>query len=169
MLYRMSSGLPTFPAEGPGDDSLPAQLGTLVTGIHMTWGQARERRRMRAFGFIPANEVGVLKRDWHGQRIRVSAELLRVIAPGQGELTHRADDGVLRMDGRPFAPTPAALAVADTFVELVRSYERWVEAREGREGRLSRGTGPDRRHFNALAETRRVQRLLGQHMRQRPK
>ena len=124
---------------------------------------------MRAFGFIPANEEGVLKRDWHDLRVRVSPDLLRAILPGQGEISHAAADGALLMDGEPFRSTPRAVRIADSFVELVRSYERWIEAREGREGRLSRGSGPDRRHFNALAETRRVQRLLGQHMRTRPR
>ena len=124
---------------------------------------------MRAFGFIPANEEGVLKRDWHDLRVRVSPELLRAIMPGQGELSHATATGALLMDGAPFQSTPRAVRLADSLVELIRSYERWIEAREGREGRLSRGVSPDRRQFNALAETRRVQRLLGQRMRTRPR
>ena len=168
MLCRMNTGLPSFPATPPGADPLIAQLTVLISGIHATWGSPRERRRMRAFGFIPANETGVLKRDWHDLRVRVSPELLRATLPGQGELSHHLG-GILLIDGEPFQSTPRAVRIADSFVELIRSYERWIEAREGREGRLSRGASPDRRQFNALAETRRVQRLLGQHQRSRPR
>ena len=34
---------------------------------------------MRAFGFIPASEAGVLKRDWKGLKVRVSTDHLRVV------------------------------------------------------------------------------------------
>ena len=42
-------------------------------------------------------------------------------------------------------------------------YERWVEVREGRASRLRRteSATSDRRPLNAIAETRRLQRLLG--------
>jgi len=51
---------------------------------------------------------------------------------------------------------------ADAINGLIQGYERWVEAREGREERLRRGhwSAADRRQVNALAETRRLQRLL---------
>lgn len=163
----MSSGIPSFPAAPGDDDELTTQLAALVSAIHGTWGAQRERRRMRAFGFIPANEEGVLKRDWHGLRVRVDPDLLRVIAPGEGELTHRTSDGTMLLDGQPYRPGRLGLRIAEGLVDLIRSYERWIEAREGREGRLSRSAPSDRRPFNALAETRRVQRLLGQATRGR--
>ena len=67
--------------------------------------------------------------------------------------------GGLSRDSR----TPGAdIALAGAINGLIQGYERWVEAREGREERLRRGhwSSADRRQVNALAETRRLQRLI---------
>ena len=149
-----------FPEPQPVRDELLAGIGPLVAGTHALWASPRERRRMRAFGFIPASEAGVLKRDWKGMKVRVALEHLRVIHADAGELTHTAADGVL-LNGAPLEDRPPTIALAEEVIDIIRSYERWVEAREGREGRLSRGPwDADRRPFNALADTRRLQRML---------
>jgi hypothetical protein len=116
---------------------------------------------MRTFGFRPAVEPGVLKREWHGLQVRVSAEALIARRPGLGELVYRDRGGRLELDGEAFAPTLEGSELVAGLLSLIAAYERWVEAREGREGRLARhGVGLDRRPVNALAETRRLQRLL---------
>jgi len=117
---------------------------------------------MRAFGFRPAVEPGVLKREWHGLGIRVSAAALRVARPGAGELVYRAGDRAVLLDGEPFRPTEAGMEVVRQVLDLISSYERWVEAREGRQGRIERGqsAAPVGRAVNPLAETRRLQRLM---------
>ena len=48
-------------------------------------------------------------------------------------------------------------------MSLINDYERWIEVREGRASRLRRTecVTSDRRPLNAIAETRRLQRLLG--------
>lgn len=122
---------------------------------------------MRAFGFAPAQEEGVLKREWKGLQVRVDAERLRVIRPAGGEIMHLASTNEATLDGGAVSPTPIAVEIIRGLVDLIRSYERWVEVREGRDGRLGRGpwVGPDRRPYNALAETRRLQRLLAQSSR----
>jgi hypothetical protein len=150
--------------EGVGDD-LGLRIVPLLEAAHGVWASPQERRRMRTFGFIPAREPGVLKREWHGLQVRVSPELLRAIDPRGMELTWDADARELLLDGAPFRPTPASVGLTDSLLTLISSYERWVEAREGREERLRRGHSvavgaTDRRPLNALAETRRLQRVL---------
>ena len=124
---------------------------------------------MRAFGFRPAVEAGVLKREWHGLQIRVSGIGIRATQPGGGELCYVAADGapILTFDGRQLVEPVGDAIVGSPPVAgvlgLLAAYERWVEAREGREERIGRGarqTAPDRRPLNALAETRRLQRIL---------
>ncbi len=107
-------------------------------------------------------EANVLKREWHGTQMRVGPDSLRVVSEGGGTtLAWRPDIG-LTLDDGPFAATPGAIALADAVNGLIQSYERWIEAREGREERLRRGhwSAADRRQVNALAETRLLQRLL---------
>lgn len=120
---------------------------------------------MRAFGFRPAVEPGVLKREWHNLRVRVSESTLRVAQPGLGELFYEADGRRLLLDGEPFESTPNSRRLVREVLGLIEDYERWVEAREGRDERIARtarGTaGQGRRTpYNPLAEARRVQRLL---------
>jgi len=143
-------------------EAILERLVPLLDATHQVWSSPQERRRLRAFGFRPAVEPGVLKREWHGTQVRVGPDALRVVADdGTGELSWVPGDG-LALDGGPFRPTPAGIALADSVNQLIQSYERWVEAREGREERLRRGhwSAADRRQVNALAETRRLQRLL---------
>jgi hypothetical protein len=138
------------------------RLPGLLDAAHRQWSSADERRRMRAFGFRPAVEPGVLKRDWHGLAVRVSGTGVRAAMPGTAELAWSASDQSVLLDGEPYADTPKGIALVETLLDLIGSYERWVEAREGREGRIERGRAafPDRRPVNALAETRRLQRLI---------
>ena len=134
----------------------------LLDSTHQVWSTAQERRRLRAFGFRPAVETGVLKREWHDTQVRVGPDALRVVAEdGSGELAWDPREG-LTLDNGPFTASPAGIALADAVNSLIQGYERWVEAREGREERLRRGhwSAADRRQVNALAETRRLQRLL---------
>lgn len=118
---------------------------------------------MRAYGFRPAVEDGVLKREWHGLSVRVGVEDLRARHSRLGELVYLAADEELLFDGAPFDGSEAALEIADLLVSLINDYERWIEVREGRASRLRRteGATSDRRPLNAIAETRRLQRLLG--------
>jgi hypothetical protein len=118
---------------------------------------------MRAYGFRPAVEDGVLKREWHGLSVRVGAEDLRAHHPRLGDLVYRAADEELLFDRAPFDGSETALEIADLLVSLINDYERWIEVREGRASRLRRteGATSDRRPLNAIAETRRLQRLLG--------
>ena len=118
---------------------------------------------MRAFGFRPAVEPGVLKREWHGMSVRISGSTFRAAKPGAGELVYRADDRAVLLDGEPFEVTQLSLDLARQLLDLVEDYERWVEVREGRKGRIDRVANlstHDRRPVNALAETRRLQRML---------
>jgi hypothetical protein len=125
--------------------------------------QPAERRRMRAYGFRPAVEEGILKRDWHGLGVRVGADDLRSRHPRLGELAYHPADEDLLFNGAPFDGSEAALEIADLLVSLINDYERWIEVREGRASRLRRteNATSDRRPLNAIAETRRLQRLLG--------
>ena len=156
----MTDPLPPLPSDA-GDD-FPAQLATLLETAHTLWSTSEERRRMRYFGFRPAVEQGVLKREWHGMGVRVSANTLRAALPGAGELVYRAADRTVLLDGGAFVATQGGLELVRQLMDLITSYERWVEAREGREERIGRGAqgGGDARPLNALAETRRMQRLL---------
>jgi hypothetical protein len=80
-----------------------------------------------------------------------------------GELSYRADDEALLFNGTPFEGGAPALQTAELMVSLINDYERWIEVREGRASRLRRtaSLGSDRRPLNAIAETRRLQRILG--------
>ena len=98
---------------------------------------------MRAFGFRPAVEPGVLKREWHGLAVRVSAGGMRAARPGEGELAWIAEGRTLLLDGEPYPGGGAGIALVENLLDLIAAYERWVEAREGREGRIQRGrSGP---------------------------
>jgi hypothetical protein len=157
---------PAFPAGGtPGSGDIAGEeLIPLLDAALGVWSSPGERRRMRAFGSQPsASDPSVLRRDWHGVEVRVGPGRLWARRRGEQDLLgYEAGAGALLLNGEPFEPRPSGLALAESLVELIQAYERWVEAREGREGRLGRGhwSGPDRRPINALAETRRVQRLL---------
>lgn len=153
--------LPTLGA-GTDEDDFLERLQSLLETAHTLWSSPDERRRMRYFGFRLAVEPGVLKREWHGLGVRVSAGALRVARPGAGELVYRAGDRGVLLDGSPFTPTPLGLELVRQLLDLIQSYERWVEAREGRQERINRGQSGagDRRPLNALAETRRMQRIL---------
>jgi Fe2+ transport system protein FeoA len=155
--------LPAFASPaGPSEPGVLERLPDLLEAALRVWTDPGERRRLRAFGFTPAHEPGVLKREWHGAQVRVADGRIVVRARGWGALEFRADERRLRHDGAPARPTEQTLGLAEVLVGLIQSYERWVEAREGREGRLRRGhwSGPDPRPVNALAETRRIQRML---------
>jgi hypothetical protein len=158
---RVAASLPSY-ADGPADDAVNERLRSLVEATHRQWTSPDERRRMRAFGFRPAVEPGVLKREWHGLAVRVSLSGVRAARPGEGELAWLAADRTLLLDGQPYAGQPSGAGLVESLLALIAAYERWVEAREGREERIQRGrTVPaDRRPVNALAETRRLQRLL---------
>lgn len=155
---------PSLPSVGGGseDNSLDARLPALLEATHRQWSSPDERRRMRAFGFRPAVERGVLKREWDGLAVRVSANGMRAARPGEGELAWIADGRTLLLDGEPYPGGGAGLALVENLLDLIAAYERWVEAREGREERIQRGRGgpADTRPVNALAETRRLQRML---------
>jgi hypothetical protein len=157
----MSSTLPSY-AGGAPDSGMEVRLRGLLETTHRLWTSPAERRRMRAFGFRPAVEPEVLKREWHGLAVRVSKAGIRAAQPGAGELAWIAPEGTLLLDGEPYAGEPEGLPLVESLLALIAAYERWVEAREGREERIERGrsTFPDRRPMNALAETRRLQRLL---------
>jgi hypothetical protein len=149
---------------GPEDaaEALVGRLTRLLSGALDVWSAPTERRRMRLFGFRPAVEEGVLKREWHDLAVRVRAGHLHVSGKGRRTLTFSSEDGVVRLDGEPFRPTSEGLAIAEALVGLVESYERWVEAREGRDERLrrARSVTRDTRPVNALAETRRLRRIF---------
>lgn len=156
--------MPTLPsyADGPDRERMGARLPGLLEATHAQWSAPDERRRMRAFGFRPAVEPGVLKREWHGLAVRVSGGGLRAALPGAAELVWSASDRAVLLDGEPYHDTDKGLALVENLLDMIAAYERWVEAREGREGRIQRGRTafPDRRPLNALAETRRLQRLI---------
>jgi hypothetical protein len=157
----MAPTLPSY-ADGSTGDRMEVRLPALIEATHAQWALPDERRRMRAFGFRPAVEPGVLKREWHGLAVRVSGAGLRAALPGAAELVWSAPDRALLLDGEPYRDTEKGLALVGNLLDLIGAYERWVEAREGREGRMERGRTafPDRRPVNALAETRRLQRLI---------
>jgi hypothetical protein len=161
---RPPSPLPSPDPDGASrpEGDIGERLVPLVDAAHAMWASPQERRRMRAYGFVPAREQGVLKREWHGHQVRVSPERLRLIERGRHELGFQAATRALLLDGEPFRGGAAGYRLADELLELIHNYERWVEAREGREARLRRGhwSAADRRSLNALAETRRLQRLL---------
>lgn len=156
-----TSSLPSYPDDAP-DGGMDERLRGLLEATHHQWVWPDERRRMRAFGFRPAVEPGVLKREWHGLAVRVSTGGIRAARPGSGELAWLGDSRTLLLDGQPYPGGVAGVDLIENLLDLISAYERWVEAREGREGRMQRArTGPpDRRPVNALAETRRLQRLL---------
>lgn len=166
----MGDPLPHLPTDGgpsSGDElgaALVDRLTRLLEGAVDVWGSPAERRRMRLFGFRPAVEDGVLKREWHGLAIRVKEGRLSVADEAGRALTYSNEDGIVRLDGEPFASTPDGLALVEPLVSLVENYERWVEAREGRDERLkrARAAGRDTRPMNALAETRRLRRIFTQ-------
>ncbi|MGD9696062.1 MAG: hypothetical protein AB7V42_10425 [Thermoleophilia bacterium] len=156
------NALPSY-ADGETGPGVDDRLRGLLDTAHRQWTSPDERRRMRAFGFRPAVEPGVLKREWHGLAVRISATGIRAARPGEGELVWAAADRALLLNGEPYSGEPGGLGLVESLLDLIGGYERWVEAREGREERIQRGrsTGPaDRRPVNALAETRRLQRLL---------
>lgn len=165
----MTSSLPSYAAapvpDPPRGGAVIDRMPGLLAAAHAVWASPEERRRMRAFGFRPAVESGVLKREWRGAAVRVSEACLRLRRPdGRLEL-HLEPGGVptLLLDGAPLEPGDAEGPLVATALDLVGSYERWVEAREGRRERIDRAlrtTDTDRRPVNALAETRRLQRLL---------
>ena len=155
------SSLPSY-ADGGSDAPVDGRLRGLLETTHLVWTAPEERRRLRAFGFRPAVEPGVLKREWRGLSVRVSASGIRAARPGRGELAWIAADRALLLDGEPYPGGRAGLDLVQELLDLISAYERWVEAREGREGRIRRSVEafPDRRPMNALAETRRLQRML---------
>lgn len=154
----MTKPLPTL-RQADDQDGVTAELVSVLDSAHLVWSNPEERRRMRFFGFRPAVEPGVLKREWHGMNVRVSPTLLRAAWPGAGVLEFRSPERVLLMDGAPFAPSPQAMEVVHQVLDLIQSYERWVEAREGKDQRIGRGQ-IDGRAVNPLAETRRLQRAM---------
>ncbi|MDH3724162.1 MAG: hypothetical protein OER93_00225 [Thermoleophilia bacterium] len=144
------------------DTALTSRIARVIATAHAQWSAPAERRRLRAFGFRPAVEAEVLKREWRGAQIRTS--ITGIVAVGDGaKLHYRAADGSLTVNEAPFLPAEHR-DIANTLLDLIREYERWVEAREGREERIRRGVNisRDRRQVNALAETRRLQRVLDQ-------
>jgi len=157
----MAAALPSY-ADDPAGDGVNDRLRSLLEVTHRQWTSPDERRRMRAFGFRPAVEPGVLKREWHGLAVRVSLAGVRAARPGEGELAWLADGRTLLLDGQPYAGQSPGTGLVESLLALIAAYERWVEAREGREERIQRGRSlpSDRRPVNALAETRRLQRLL---------
>jgi hypothetical protein len=157
-----TGAMPSLPSYAKGDPPVDDRLRSLLEATHLRWTAPDERRRMRAFGFRPAVEPGVLKRDWHGLAVRVSEAGIRAARPGRGELAWIAADHTLLVDGAPYTGGRGGVGLIQELLDLISAYERWVEAREGREGRIRRGVEaiPDRRPVNALAETRRLQRML---------
>ncbi len=145
------------------DHELDSRLAGLLETAHRVWSSPDERRRMRAFGWRPAVAEGVLKREWHGLRVRVSASELRAEGPDGAAVRWCADRGMIVVDGdRGRTPAPEVVGVVSGLLGLIGAYERWVEAREGRKERISRAADAtsDRRTLNALSEARRIQRML---------
>lgn len=158
----MSSSLPSYTDSAP-DGGLVRRLDDLVASAHAVWASPDERRRMRAFGFRPAVEANVLKREWHGLEVRVSPAELRVRGADGRTLIHADGATGLTVGGAPLTAADAELEPMAGMIDLIGSYERWVEVREGRRERMSRAPRSevgDRRPVNALAETRRLQRIL---------
>lgn len=142
------------------ENALAPRISAVISTAHAQWSAMAERRRMRAFGFRPAVEPGVLKREWRGLEVRVAVPGIVARGPDT-ELLYDASTRELSVDGVPFDLAKHQDS-ADALLDLIHEYERWVEAREGREGRIQRGRdlARDRRPVNALAETRRLQRVL---------
>lgn len=117
---------------------------------------------MRAFGFRPAVEAGVLKREWEKSEVRISNVRMSISDPELGQLLLSVDDNSLTFEDVPFVATGDGLTVAESLMRLIHEYERWVEAREGRQQRIERSASGSRqqRPVNALAEVRRLQRSL---------
>ncbi len=143
-----------------------AQIVPIARVAYDVWMQPGERRRMRAYGFRPsAREDGTLKRDWHGTNVRVGVDGVLAVNKRLGELRYDSHSGSLLFNQAPFDDSPAALEAADNLVSLINDYERWIEMREGRASRLRRTKSAslpsDPRPVNAIAETRRLQRMLG--------
>ena len=67
-------------------EAILERLVPLLDATHQVWSSPQERRRLRAFGFRPAVEPGVLKREWHGTQVRVGPDALRVVANGVNAL-----------------------------------------------------------------------------------
>ncbi|MCB0881823.1 MAG: hypothetical protein KDC33_06350 [Thermoleophilia bacterium] len=155
----MAEALTPF-TDGDEQTAVVDELTRILSSAHLVWGTPDERRRMRYFGFRPAVEAGVLKREWHGVTVRVSSDTLRAVWPGTGEVELRMPERSLLLDGRPFVPTAEGMAIAQHVLDLIQAYERWVEAREGKDERLSRGRVDGGRLVNPLAETRRFQRTM---------
>lgn len=158
----VKSGLPspTDPDKVPEGGWLK-ELTPIVAMAHSIWIQPGERRRMRSYGFRPAVEESVLKREWHQLSVRVGPAEIVARHPSHGELCFDAAEEELRFNGDPASTNPTALETAEMLVSLINDYERWIEVREGRASRLRRTGATDRRPLNAIAETRRLQRLLG--------
>ena len=94
---------------------------------------------MRAFGFRPAVEPGVLKREWHGLAVRVSAAGIRAARPGpRASWPGSPPTGRCSSTARPTPAGRAGVGLIQELLDLIGAYERWVEAREGREGRIRR-------------------------------
>ncbi len=150
-----------LPHLSSGDDhgGLVEELTTILASTHLVWSHPDERRRMRFFGFRPAVEPSVLKREWHGITVRVDPDRLRALWPDGGELEFRAADRAMLFDGAPFRADDRGMALMQHVLDLIQAYERWVEAREGKSERISRGR-VDGRAVNPLAETRRFQRAM---------
>ena len=119
---------------------------------------ARSRRRPAvdlARGSAGASRLRVPAGRRAGGRARVArsggARLpppdFRAAQPGAGELAWSRLEGVLRLDGNPDSGGPDGLPLLQSLLALIAAYERWVEAREGREGRIEAGAvgRPDRR------------------------
>ena len=148
------------PLNDADEPALASRIAGVIATAHAQWSALAERRRLRAFGFRPAVEAGVLKREWQGAQIRLSITGVTIASDGT-TLVYGAADDALTVDEEPFSPSRHR-EIADVLLDLIREYERWVEAREGREERIQRGlnVSRDRRQVNALAETRRLQRVL---------
>lgn len=162
----MAEPLPSPTADNTHLTDWTAQIVPITRVAHDVWMQPGERRRMRAYGFRPsAHEEGVLKREWHGTDVRVGPDGVRATHARLGELRYDAPTGQLLFNSVPFDDSEAALEAADHLVSLINDYERWIEVREGRDSRLRRTKSAslpsDPRPVNAIAETRRLQRLLG--------
>lgn len=160
----MAERLPSPTGDPDPGPTWTEQIVPITRVAYDVWRQPGERRRMRAYGFRPsAHKEGVLKREWHQITVRVGPNRIRATHAELGELIFRNEDSALLFNGRPFDDSPAALEIANLLVSLINDYERWVEVREGRASRLrrTRSVTSDPRPINAIAETRRLQRLLG--------
>lgn len=163
-VHTQAMALPALSPQQPPDPDVDERLPGLLETAQRVWSSSDERRRMRAFGWRPAVEEGVLKREWHGLNVRVSRRELLAERPGAASISWRAAEHRLACEPDvPIGQSPELREVLTTLLGLIGAYERWVEAREGRRERVARakaGAPSDRRTVNALAETRRLQRLL---------